>query len=312
MRKIITIIATSVIALIALLVPNLAFANFAATWQGTSTTQNWITPVKVNGNEQTVVGNNFIATSTTASSTFKGATFTQINTTATSTTKGFNVTSGCFAINNVCLTSGGGASLSGGSPNTLTYWTSGTAVGATSSPTVGYITATSTATSTFAGFININGSNSTSTFIGNLKASTSTFANLTVTGLATSTFNGTVKNNGTVTNNNGVENYGTYNLYVPTNTFNFGFRDIDNSNATLIDMLNNANTGAMNIYDPGTGQAASYRPNGIVNGHTGTEWITFGLDDSPQIIGGITGVCGGTQVTQITIVGGVVTDCQGF
>lgn len=46
----------------------------------------------------------------------------------------------------------GGASLSGGSPNTLTYWTSGTAVGATSSPTVGYITATSTtATSTFNG-----------------------------------------------------------------------------------------------------------------------------------------------------------------
>jgi hypothetical protein len=45
----------------------------------------------------------------------------------------------------------GGASLSGGSTNSLTYWTSGTTVGATSSPTVGYITATSTtATSTFA------------------------------------------------------------------------------------------------------------------------------------------------------------------
>ena len=65
----------------------------------------------------------------------------------------------------------GGASLSGGSTNTLTYWTSGTAVGATSSPTVGYITATSTtATSTLAGFLAVNGTNSTSTFAGALNA----------------------------------------------------------------------------------------------------------------------------------------------
>lgn len=50
----------------------------------------------------------------------------------------------------------GGASLSGGSPNTLTYWTSDTTVGATSSPTVGYITATSTtATSTIAGGLTV-------------------------------------------------------------------------------------------------------------------------------------------------------------
>lgn len=50
----------------------------------------------------------------------------------------------------VCDDDGGsGGSLSGGSTNTLTYWTSSSTVGATSSPTVGYITATSTtATST--------------------------------------------------------------------------------------------------------------------------------------------------------------------
>ena len=41
----------------------------------------------------------------------------------------------------------GCSSLSGGSTNALTYWTSATAISATSSPTVGYITATSTATS---------------------------------------------------------------------------------------------------------------------------------------------------------------------
>lgn len=46
---------------------------------------------------------------------------------------------------------GSGGSLSGGSTNALTYWTSGSTVGATTSPTIGYLTATSTASSTFAG-----------------------------------------------------------------------------------------------------------------------------------------------------------------
>ena len=49
----------------------------------------------------------------------------------------------------------GGASLSGGVPNWLTYWINSTTVGATSSPTVGYINATSTATSTFTGPIQV-------------------------------------------------------------------------------------------------------------------------------------------------------------
>jgi len=43
-----------------------------------------------------------------------------------------------------CQTSWPTVALSGGSANLLTYWTSATEVGATSSPTVGYITATST------------------------------------------------------------------------------------------------------------------------------------------------------------------------
>ena len=48
--------------------------------------------------------------------------------------------------------------LSGGSPNTLTYWTSASGISATSSPTVGYVTATtSTATSSFAGRVAIGG-----------------------------------------------------------------------------------------------------------------------------------------------------------
>lgn len=73
-----------------------------------------------------------------------------------------------------------GASLSGGVTGTLVYWTSATTVGATTSPTFGYVTATSTATSTFAGpisgtsftgtgaapgmFVAQNGGTATSTF----------------------------------------------------------------------------------------------------------------------------------------------------
>lgn len=53
--------------------------------------------------------------------------------------------------NNVITTTTptGGSSLSGGSTNFLTYWTSPTTVGATSSPVVGFINATSTTPSTF-------------------------------------------------------------------------------------------------------------------------------------------------------------------
>ena len=50
----------------------------------------------------------------------------------------------------------GGATLSGGATNALTYWTSPTTVGATSSPVVGYITATSTtAVNGIMGMVNI-------------------------------------------------------------------------------------------------------------------------------------------------------------
>lgn len=84
------------------------------------------------------------------------ATFgSSITWTASSTgNNGINLTAGCYAINGVCLTPG---SLSGGSPNTLTYWTSGTAVGATSSPTFNTFAATSTTgTSSIAGNLTVN------------------------------------------------------------------------------------------------------------------------------------------------------------
>ena len=67
-------------------------------------------------------------------------------------------------------------SLSGGSANALTYWTSATEVGATTSPTVGYITATSTATSTFSGSLAVTETNATSTFAGGVDISDGCFA----------------------------------------------------------------------------------------------------------------------------------------
>lgn len=83
------------------------------------------------------------------------------------------------ASNGNCLTTNGsnniwgscgGSSLSGGSTNTLTFWTGATTVSATSAPTVDYVTATtSSATSTLAGGLTVGGAfiaNGSATFNG--------------------------------------------------------------------------------------------------------------------------------------------------
>ncbi|MDE1941108.1 MAG: hypothetical protein KGI66_03240, partial [Patescibacteria group bacterium] len=92
-------------------------------------------------------------------------------TTATSTfANGINLSGGCFAVNGACV-SGGSASLSGGTAGMLASWVSGSSLTATSGPTAAYYTATSTATSTFTGGLQVNLLNVTST------TATSTFAN---------------------------------------------------------------------------------------------------------------------------------------
>lgn len=99
----------------------------------------------------------------TGTTTFAGgleATYIDlIGATATSTfAKGIDIADGCFAVDGVCIT-GGGASLSGGIPDAFAYWTSGSTLGATTSPAFGYVTATlSNATSTFAGGLQVGGS----------------------------------------------------------------------------------------------------------------------------------------------------------
>lgn len=107
----------------------------------------------------------FNATSTTASSTvagnFSAASTSLVNLAvsggATSTfTQGINVTSGCFAQNGTCVTSGTFGGVTGnGSANSLTYWSNASTIAATSSPIVGYLTSTTSTASTFVGSVGI-------------------------------------------------------------------------------------------------------------------------------------------------------------
>lgn len=97
---------------------------------------------------------------------------------ATSTfANGIDLTDGCFAINGTCISGsgGGGGTIDGsGSANLFAYFTDADTLAATSSPTVGYLVATSTtATSTFAAgvqttYLNVTGTSATSTFASGL------------------------------------------------------------------------------------------------------------------------------------------------
>ncbi len=75
------------------LMPVISQAAFPASWQATSTTQGSISPVRINGTDQAVMATYFMATSTSATSTFAN---------------GINLTKGCFSINTLCLTQNSG------------------------------------------------------------------------------------------------------------------------------------------------------------------------------------------------------------
>ena len=124
------------------------------TWSGTNATSTAIYIGTVTGG--TI--NRAIESDSTASSSFAN---------------GINLTGGCFSVRDVCVS--GGASLSGGSTNSLTYWTSPTTVGATSSPTVGSIIATSTTeTSVFLGTLSQGSSTPSSLVSFSVGSSTAT------------------------------------------------------------------------------------------------------------------------------------------
>ena len=127
-------------------------------------------------NKLEVAGNGYFSGNLTGTNITATGTLSVL-TVSTSTFTG-PVRASCFTTDGTTCLSAGGASLSGGTTGALTYWTSATTVGATTSPVVGYITATSTtATSTFAGDVTI-GSSATTTFMidstGNVGIGTST------------------------------------------------------------------------------------------------------------------------------------------
>ena len=110
------------------------------------------------------------------------------------------------------------ATLSGGSANLLTYWTSATGVGATSSPTVGYITATSTtATSTFAGAFSVGSTTPAGNALFSVGASSPLFfvdKNTGNVGVGTAAPGATGLSIGDGTNNIRTRFYTTQNRYV--------------------------------------------------------------------------------------------------
>lgn len=109
-----------------------------------------------------VLSVNIPATSTTttafaiASSTSNSTStlFSIDNTGSTTASNGFNIASGCYSVNGVCLANN---PLSGtGSNNMLTAWSSATGLSATGTPSAAsYIATSTTATSTFAGGLSV-------------------------------------------------------------------------------------------------------------------------------------------------------------
>lgn len=66
MKKLLTLLILS------LILPSLASASFAVPWQATSSTQGSIAPARINGVDQKIIVTSIDATSTTATSSFKG------------------------------------------------------------------------------------------------------------------------------------------------------------------------------------------------------------------------------------------------
>lgn len=95
-------------------------------------------------------------------------------------TNGFSISGGCFAVNNVCI-SGGGGSLSGGTAGMIASWVNSTSLTATGTPTFANFFGTSSATSTLTGpllvdRIQVSSTTATSTFANGLNISAGCFA----------------------------------------------------------------------------------------------------------------------------------------
>lgn len=115
------------LVLFLLLLPTIASADFTTPLKATSTTQGWVSPARINGVEQAIVGTYFVGTSTatstfaggiaaaalgiTGSSTLNGVRLNTLTVAGNSTStfrSGIDLGSGCFAVGGVCVTGLGG------------------------------------------------------------------------------------------------------------------------------------------------------------------------------------------------------------
>lgn len=172
----------------------------------------------------------------------------------------------------------GGASLSGGSTNALTYWTSATTVGATTSPTVGYITATTTTPSVLTGGFTTTGNSS----IGVAD---------TARPLTVSSGNGIFSHFGSnIANTNGNCTGLTFGLITAGSYIKSGIAQVqraDGNNRGDVVILNNNTGNSSNVGC--TDIVASFKPDGKVGIGTTTPAGFLGVAGSGYFNGSLTG-----------------------
>lgn len=165
-----------------ILFPSLGFAAFTSPWQATSTSQGWIFPVKINGTHPTAVAKNFIASSTSDTSQFLGSLqFDGEIMPDGATCSAGEILKKTGSNDWDCAADNASGGLSGGTTNFLTYWVNSTTIGATSSPTVAYVTATSTSIASTFPYASSTAVSAT-TFIGALTGNASTASALFANG----------------------------------------------------------------------------------------------------------------------------------
>lgn len=215
------------IFLIALL-PQIALAAVTVPFVATSTTQGWISPSRINGNEQTVLSQNFIATSTSLDSIFPHFTFTFATGTSATTTNLFSTTASTTNLFGTLINGFGLATCIG--TNALT-WTGGSFT-CTAQPQ-GTVTS-----------VGLADSNSTLT-IGNTPITSS--GNITATfnlshsniWSALQTFGDLLVNGSTTLQNYTAQNATTTNFNLTSNHITFGGNYV---NATVTPAFNVAST----------------------------------------------------------------------
>lgn len=194
--------------------------------------------------------------------------------------------------------SGGGASLSGGTTNWLTYWTSASTVGATSSPVVGYITATTTTPSVFTGGFSTTGNSS----IGVAD---------TTRPLTVSQANGIFSHFGSnIANTNGNCTGVTFGLITAGSYIKSGIAQVqraDGSNRGDVVILNNNTANSSNVGC--TDIKATFKADGKIGFGTTTPSNAFEVNGSGYFSGNLTATNASTTATSATTLC-LSTDCR--